>query len=259
MTDNIESMFSLENKVAIVTGASRGIGMEIARCFSAAGARLVICSRKQEAVDAAAHDISMEGTEILPLAINVGDMSQRQRLIRETMDWGGRIDIVVNNAGANPAFGGLESLTEEALDTIINVNLKAALFISQMAFNAWMKDNGGTIINVSSVGGRQYMPGISGYCAVKAALNHLGRCMAGEWGKYGVRVNTLLPGIIKTKFSQVLWESPQFKSSVEKSPMGRFGDVDELVGAALFLASESSGYTTGTELIVDGGALVGGY
>lgn len=253
-----EKMFSLKGKVAVVTGASRGIGLEIARCFSEAGADVVICSRSKDAIDAAAADIAKGGGNLLPLAVNVADQADRERLIDETMNWGARVDILVNNAGANPAFGGLEELSERALDTVINVNLKAALFISQLAFNKSMKAHGGVILNVSSVGGREFIPGIGGYCAVKAALNHLGRCMAAEWGKYGVRVNTLLPGIIKTKFSRTLWESPELEAVMRKNPINRFGAVDDIVGAALLLASGASAYMTGCEVVIDGGTTVAG-
>jgi len=249
---------SLEGKTAIVTGASRGIGLEMARRFSAAGADVVICSRNQKAVDEAAADITADGGKVLPLAINVADERDRVRLVDQAMEWAGRIDILVNNAGANPTFGGLATLTEKALDTVIDVNLKATLFIAQRVFHAWMKDNGGVILNISSIGGKQCMPGISGYCTVKAALNHLGRCMAAEWGKYGVRVNTILPGIIKTKFSKALWENPKLQHEMASYPISRFGEVEDIVGAALLLVSEASAYTTGAEFVIDGGSLIGG-
>lgn len=258
MDYSADRMFSLKGKVAIVTGASRGIGEEIAACFLQAGARVVICSREQAAVDATVQQIQKEQDTVLPLEINVADAADRKRLVAQTMQWGGRIDILVNNAGANPAFGGLEDLTESALDLVINVNLKASMFLSQLVFKAWMKESGGSIVNVSSLGGLQCIPGISGYCAVKAGLNHLTRCMANEWGKYGIRVNAIAPGIIKTKFSRALWESPKFEAMMEKNPISRFGEVDDIAGAALLLASDAASYITGHMMVIDGGMLVTG-
>jgi len=251
-------MFGIEGKVAIITGASRGIGEEIAKVFSKAGARLVICSRKQTAVESVALAIREEGGEVLAVEANVSTDEDRTRLIRTAMEWGGRIDILVNNAGANPKFGGLANLAEAELDKVLGVNLKATLFLSQLAYNNWMNANGGVILNVSSIGGFESHKGINGYNVVKAALNHLTRCLASEWGHDGVRVNALAPGLIKTQFSQALWESPSFMKMIETNPIPRLGEVGDLAGAALFLVSDASAFITGHILVADGGALIGG-
>jgi dehydrogenase/reductase SDR family protein 4 len=256
MSKSIESIFSLKGKVAIITGASRGIGEEIAKVYSDAGARVVICSRKQEAVDQVADAIKKSGGDALAVAANIADENDRENLINKTMNWGGRIDVLVNNAGANPQFGGLANLEEAAFDKTIDVNLKATLFLSQLSYANWMKKNGGSIINVSSIGGLHCSTGINGYNVVKAALNHLTRCMASEWGSKGIRVNALAPGVIKTQFSQALWESPEFNAMIEQNPIPRFGEVEDMTGAALFLASDASSYITGHIMVIDGGTLV---
>ena len=250
------SRFSIEGKVALITGGSRGIGAEIARLFSMAGAKVVICSRKQEAVDQTVEHIRNAGGDITGMAINVSSPEDREKLIQTTLEWAGRLDILVNNAGANPFFCGLADLAEPAFDKVVNVNLKASLFLSQLAYNLWMKENGGVILNVSSIGGFQCSTGINGYNVIKAALNHLTRCMASEWGHAGVRVNTLAPGVIKTQFSRALWENPKFDAIMEQNPVPRYGEVDDLSGAALFLASDAAAYITGHTLVVDGGTLV---
>lgn len=256
MKKDIHLMFSLDKKTAIITGASRGIGEEIAKVFAKAGAQVVVCSRKQEAVDQIAAEIEKDGGKALAIAANIADENDRENLINKAMDWGGSIDILVNNAGANPRFGGLADLTENAFDKTINVNLKATLFLSQLAYKKWMENNSGAIINVSSIGGLHCSTGINGYNVVKAALNHLTRCLASEWGRKGVRVNALAPGVIKTRFSQALWESPEFNAMIKQNPIPRFGEVEDMAGAALFLASEASSYVTGHIMVVDGGTLV---
>ncbi|MFC1876707.1 SDR family NAD(P)-dependent oxidoreductase [Thermodesulfobacteriota bacterium] len=256
MQTAIDKMFSLEGKVAVVTGGTRGIGEEIACIYAKAGAKVVICSRNQEAVDKAVGRIRESSGEVIGVPIDVALPEDRERLIRTTMDWGKRLDILVNNAGANPKFGGLEDLVESEFDRVINVNLKASLFLSQLVYKMWMKDNGGVIINVSSVGGFRSAPGINGYNVVKAALNHMTRCLASEWGHKGIRVNALAPGLIKTDFSKALWTNPVFKKMIELQPVPRIGEVNDLTGAALFLASDSSAFMTGHVMIIDGGHMV---
>jgi NAD(P)-dependent dehydrogenase (short-subunit alcohol dehydrogenase family) len=256
MSKDINSMFSLKKKTAIITGASRGIGEEIAIVFAKAGARVVVCSRKQEAVDQVADAIIKNGGQALAVAANIADENDRENLVNKTMEWGGSIDVLVNNAGANPQFGGLADLTETAFDKTLDVNLKATLFLSQLSYKKWMKKNGGAIINVSSIGGLHCSTGINGYNVVKAALNHLTRCLASEWGRKGVRVNALAPGVIKTQFSQALWESPEFNAMIKQNPIPRFGEVEDMAGAALFLASDASSYVTGHTMVIDGGTLV---
>ncbi len=256
MPKDLNTMFLLQDKVAVVTGASRGIGAEIARLIASAGARVVLCSRKQEAVGKAADTIAKAGGQVLPVAANIANAGDRNRLLHIALEWGGRLDVLINNAGANPYFGGLEDVPEAALDKILDVNFKAPLFLSQMAYKMWMEAHGGVILNVSSVGGLQCTAGINAYNTVKAALNHLTRCLAGEWGAQGVRVNALAPGLIKTDFSKVLWDNPDSDDLIGHLPIPRFGEVEDVAGAALFLVSGASAYITGHTLVIDGGMLL---
>ncbi len=270
MAKSIQSMFSLEGKVALITGASRGIGEEIAKVYALAGAKVAICSRKPEAIQAAAQRIKLDLVETFPagdvsrdlnnnilgLVANVFEPEDRRKLVEATMDWAGRIDILVNNAGANPSFGPLADLTEKAWDKVSEVNLKATLFISQLVYHAWMKNHGGVIINIASVGGYIATPGVSAYNVSKAGLIHLTRSLAREWGPDGVRVNAIAPGLIKTKFSQVLWDGPEGQGVIEKHPIPRFGEVEDIDGAALLLAAPASSFMTGHTLVVDGGQLL---
>jgi len=252
----IDKMFALKGKVAVITGASRGIGEKIAQVFAAAGARVVVCSRKADAVDGAVERIKQSGGDALGVQTNVALPEDRDNLINCALAWGKRLDILVNNAGANPRFGGLAALTESEFDKVIDVNLKASLFLSQLAYNRWMKDHGGVILNVSSIGGYQCSTGINGYNVIKAALNHLTRCLASEWGHQGIRVNALAPGLVKTDFSKALWSNPAFQEMIKSQPLPRIAESEDMAGAALFLASDASAFVTGHVLIVDGGSMV---
>lgn len=177
-------------------------------------------------------------------------------LVRSAMDWAGKIDILVNNAGGNPFFGPMADISESAWDKVFDVNLKASFFLSQLVYHAWMKDHGGVILNVSSAGGFQTMRGINTYNVAKAALIHLTRCLASEWGHNGIRVNALAPGIIKTQFSQALWDSPHSSGVIKSYPIPRIGEVNDITGAALLLVSDASSFITGHALVIDGGLLV---
>jgi dehydrogenase/reductase SDR family protein 4 len=257
MGKDIFSMFSLDGKVALISGASRGIGLEIASTYAKAGARVVVCSRKQKKIDEAATRIEEESNgSILALQANVSMDEERRKLVRKAMKWAGQIDILVNNAGTNPAFGALENLTESAWDKIFEVNLKAPFFLSQLVYHAWMKEHGGVILNVSSTGGLLTLMGINAYNVTKAGMLHLTRCLASEWGRNGIRVNALTPGIIKTRLSEALWKNPAGAKIAGNYPLSRFGEVSEIAGAALFLGSDAASYITGHSLVVDGGQLV---
>ena len=253
MTKSISSMFSLEGKVALVTGASRGMGEEMARVFSQAGARVVLNSRKEEGINEAAEKIKAAGGNVTAVVANVSSANDRKKLIDAAMDWAGRIDILVNNAGTNPAFGPLAEVAESAWDKIFEVNLKGPFFLSQMAYNAWMKDNGGSIINTASMGGYSTAPfSMNVYNTTKAALIHLTKCLSSEWRNDKVRVNALSPGVIRTRLSQILWDSPEGMENRE----GIIGDVDDISGLALLLASDAGSFINGESIVIDGGARV---
>ncbi len=256
MDSDIFSKFSLKGKVALITGASRGIGEGIASAYSKAGAKVVICSRKNRAIEEASRKIMESGGEVLGLAANVSASNDRARLIKDAMDWAGQINILVNNVGGNPHFGPLAELAESAWDKVMDINLKTSFIVSQSVYHAWMKDHGGTIINVSSVGAFETIVGINAYNIAKAALIHLTRCLAREWGPNGIRVNALAPGLVKTKMSQALWDGPLGVELTRSNPIGRIAEIDDIECGALFLASDASSFVTGHTLVIDGGQLV---
>lgn len=256
MSKDVEAIFSLKGKTALVAGASRGIGEEIARIFSAAGAKLVVSSRKPEGIAEAAERIrKATGGEVLAVPASIASAEDRKKMVSEALKWGGRIDILVNNAGTNPAWGPLEDIQESAWDKIFDVNLKGPFILSQLVFHQWMKEHGGAILNTASVGAFSSSPGTNVYNVTKAALAHLTRVMAGEWGKYKIRVNAIAPGLIKTRLSQALWDNPEVEKIVAGWPISRLGTVEDLAGVSLLLVSDAGSFITGQTYIVDGGAL----
>lgn len=248
---------SLENKVALVTGASKGIGEAIAIAYAAKGAKVVINSRKQDELDKVAQKIRSTGGECIGIAANTADSSARKTLVEKTVEKYGGIDIVVNNAAANPAFGPVVQTEEWAFDKIMDVNVKAPFELCKLTYPYLKQRGGGSVINMSSIAGERPDSGLGIYSVSKAALNMLTKVMAKEWGRDNIRVNALCPGLIKTKFSQALWEDENvFKKFMKMVPMGRMGTVDEIAALALFLASDASAYCTGTLFFADGGTTI---
>ena len=253
----MNNLFSLEGKVALITGASKGIGEAIARNYANMGAKVVINSRKQEAVDAVANAINTEGGTAIGVAGQVGNMEDCQKLFDATMSAFGRIDIVVNNAATNPVFGPVENTDVSVFDKIMNVNVKAPFELAKLCLPIMEKNGGGSIINVSSIGGLKAEQMLGIYSVSKAALISLTKVMAAEWGKHNIRANVICPGLIQTKFSQALWSNDRImKHMLSQVPLGRIGQPEEIVGLALFLASDASSYSTGGVFVADGGYLV---
>ena len=253
----MNNSFSLEGKVALITGASKGIGEAIARNYANMGAKVVINSRKQAAVDEVANAINTEGGTAMGVAGQVGNMDDCQRIFDATMSAYGRIDIVVNNAATNPVFGPVENTDGSVFDKIMGVNVKAPFELAKMCMPIMEKNGGGSIINVSSIGGLKAEQMLGIYSVSKAALISLTKVMAAEWGKYNIRANVICPGLIQTKFSQALWTNDMIlKHMMSQVPLGRIGQPEEIVGLALFLASEASSYCTGGVFVADGGYLV---
>lgn len=249
--------FNLENKVALITGASKGIGEAIAVVYAAHGAKVVINSRKQEELDKVAGKIKSAGGDCTALAGNTGEASSLKMLVERTVEKYGGIDIVVNNAASNPAFGPVVQTEEWAYDKIMDVNVKAPFELSKLAYPHLKQRGGGSVINLSSIAGDTPDPGLGIYSVSKAALNMLTKVMAKEWGPDNIRVNAICPGLIKTKFSQALWQDENMlKRFMKMVPMGRMGTVDEIAALALFLASDASGYCTGTLFFADGGTTI---
>ncbi|MFZ9004391.1 MAG: glucose 1-dehydrogenase [Robiginitalea sp.] len=256
---SITSKFDLKGKVAIVTGSSKGIGKSIARGLAENGARVVVSSRKQEAVDAVAGEFMDAGLEATGIQCHVGDHRQRKALIEETLARYGQIDVLVNNAAINPYYGPLEGSEETVFDKIMDVNVKAPWMLSSLVLPHMKKQGGGSIINISSVEGVRPGFGLGLYSATKAALIMLTKNQAKEWGRHGVRANVICPGLVKTKFSQGLWSDENLIQHLKKAlPLGRVAHPDEMAGVVMLLASDAGSYMTGGVYTADGGYLVSG-
>ena len=253
-----ENAFDLTGKVALITGASKGIGESMARFLAAYGANVVISSRKQEDLDALADDINQQGKgTVRGIAAHAGDMAQCQRLVEQTLAWGGRIDMLINNAATNPVFGPSLDCSGEAFDKIMGINLKAPFELSKMVHPIMKANGGGSILNISSIAGITPDPGLGMYSVSKAGLNMLTKVLAKEWGKDGIRVNALCPGLIKTKFSQALWENEKMLHHFTHNlPIPRMGTVEEVASLALYLVSPAASYITGVIYSVDGGTTI---
>ncbi len=242
---------SLRGKVALVTGASRGIGAAIADAYAAAGASVMLSSRKQDALDAAA--ATMTG-EVATFAANAGEPDQAEACVQATVERFGTLDILVNNAGANPYMGPTIDVDLPRYDKTFQVNLRGPLVWTQSAWRASMQQRGGCVINIVSIGGLRHDAFIGVYNVSKAALDHLTRVLAAELAP-GVRVNAIAPGLVKTDFARALWENAE-AAMAKTLPLGRLGEPADITGAALFLASDLASWCTGHTLVVDGGALV---
>ena len=250
----IQPLFQLDNKVAIVTGASKGIGEAMARGLAEFGAKVVISSRKRESVDAVAESFQNDGLEAIAIAANMGNVEEAQTLIDQTVDAYGGIDIIINNAAANPVFGPIQNTEERAFDKILDVNLKGPFELCKKAYPILKQRGGGSIINISSIGGLTPERGIGIYSVSKAGLINLTKVMAQDWGADNIRVNAICPGLIKTKFSEALWgNEPILERFLQHIPLNRVGTSDDVAGLAVYLASDAAAYCTGGVYLIDGG------
>jgi NAD(P)-dependent dehydrogenase (short-subunit alcohol dehydrogenase family) len=247
----------LDGKTALVTGASRGIGMAIAQVFAEAGASVMLSSRKGEAlaeakdaIDAAKGDRS---GEVAWQVANAGDPEQGEACVAATVDRFGSVDILVNNAATNPYYGPLMEIDTGRIDKTLRVNQSGYLEWTQAAWRAGMSEHGGVVLNLASIGGLSVEQGIGWYNVSKAAVIHLTRQLAGELGPK-VRVNAVAPGLVKTFFAKALWE-PAEEQIARRLPLRRLGVPEDIAAAALFLCSDAASWITGHTLVIDGGAL----
>ncbi|MCY3799192.1 MAG: glucose 1-dehydrogenase [Chloroflexi bacterium] len=246
--------FDLTGRVAIVTGASRGIGKAVAEAYARAGAKVVLASRKQEALDDAAIAIRASGGEAIGIAAHNGDKSALKDLVEQTVTRYGKLDILVNNAATNPHFGALLEAADSFWRKTIEVNLMGNVWLSQAAVKAMRANGGGKIINVASIVG--ITPGrYQGiYSVTKAGLISLTKTLAVELGADNIQVNAIAPGLVQTKFAQALWGNPDLLDQVlARTPTGRIGQPADITGMALYLASAASDFTTGAVIVIDGG------
>ena len=256
---SITSKFDLTGKVAIITGSSKGIGLSIARGLAENGAKVVISSRKQDAVDEVAKEFKAAGLEAIGIECHIGDAAQREQLVAKTIAHYGRIDILVNNAAINPFYGPLESAEEEVFDKIMNVNVKAPWMLSNLVQPHMKASGGGSIINISSVEGIHPGFRLGLYSMTKSAVIMLTKNQAKEWGRYGIRSNVVCPGLIKTKFSESLWSDEKLVAGYTNIiPLKRVAEPDEMAGVVMLLASDAGSYMTGGVYTADGGYLISG-
>ncbi|MBC7229072.1 MAG: glucose 1-dehydrogenase [Actinobacteria bacterium] len=246
--------FSLEGKIAIVTGGSRGIGRAIAEGYAEMGAKVVLASRKAEDLEKVKSGIEAAGGEAYVIPTHMGDMEGIRRLVEGTLEKYGTIDILVNNAATNPIFCGTAEVEEPAYDKIMDVNVKGVFFLTQQVGKVMCEKGSGSVINVSSEAAFCPTPFLGVYSMSKAAVNMLTKVFAQEWGPKGVRVNAIAPGLVKTHFSQALWGNEAIlQAALNSIPLGRMAEPEEMVGLAIFLASDASRYMTGQVILIDGG------
>ncbi len=251
------SRFSLEGKVALITGGSRGIGEATAIAFAKAGADVVVASRKLPDLEQVAAQIKSAGRKALPVAAHIGRIEEINNLVKKVLDEFGRVDILVNNAGTSPVMTPAINLEERAWDAVMNLNLKGLFFLSQSIARVMREHGGGRIINVASIDGFIPELNIGAYAISKAGVVMATKVMAKEWAEFNIRVNAIAPGLIHTKLLDSHWNViPEDKEILLKHvPMGRIGEPDEIASAMLFLASDASSYVTGQTYVVDGGYL----
>jgi NAD(P)-dependent dehydrogenase (short-subunit alcohol dehydrogenase family) len=248
--------FSLKDKVALITGASRGIGEATAMGLAKAGADLAIVSRKLPDLEKVGEEVKKLGRKCLSIQTHLGKVEEIDHLVKRVSEEFGKIDILVNNAATNPTMASAIDVDERAWDSIMNLNLKGLFFLSQAVARVMREKGGGKIINVSSVAG--ITPDLLPlYSISKAGVNMVTKVMAQQWAQYNIRVNAIAPGLTKTRFSEALWKNPDIlKLAMFKTPMGRPAEPEEMVGAIIYLASDAASYVTGQIIAIDGGITI---
>ena len=257
MTD--PDLFSLRGQVAVVTGSSKGIGRAIAEALAAAGAKVVISSRKGAACEDVAGAINEGGGAAIALACNVSHKEDLQGLVDRTLEHWGRIDTLVCNAAVNPYYGPLANIPDEAYEETMTANLRSSLWLCNMVIPQMAERGGGAVILVSSISGLKGQGKLGVYALSKAATMQLARSLAVEWGGSNIRVNTIAPGLVRTDMARAIWDDPErLASALESYPLGRIGEPEDIAGAAVFLASRAGNFMTGQTLVIDGGTTVMG-
>ena len=253
---NSLQQFSLTGKVAIVTGSSRGIGRAIAEGLAGAGASVAVNGRNAESTKAAAQAIVDGGGASLAVIADVSKSADVETLVQKAVERFGRLDILVNNAGISPYYKPAETMTEAEWDEVIAVNLKGVFLCCQAAGRVMIPQKSGRIINITSIGGQAALPRLIAYCAAKGAVDQITRVLAVEWAQHRILVNAIAPGYVETDLTKGLSENTTRRDTlIRQVPLGRLAKPEEIVGAAIYLASDAASYVTGQMLCVDGGWL----
>jgi NAD(P)-dependent dehydrogenase (short-subunit alcohol dehydrogenase family) len=249
------SFLSLEGKIALVTGGSRGIGKAVATTLADAGADVALASRKLPDLEKVAEEIRAKGRRALSVPTHTRKVEELKNLTQKVMEEFGRIDILVNNAATNPAMGAIVDTEESVYDQIMETNLKGYFMLSRFVGKIMRDQKSGNIINISSAGGVSPAEGLGPYCISKAGINMLTKALALELGPYNIRVNAIAPRIVKTEFSKALWTNPKLMEREYKfTPLKVVATPEEIAQAALYLASSATNYMTGHVLVLNGGA-----
>lgn len=252
-----KSLFDLSGKVAIVTGSTKGIGLAIAESLARAGAKVVISSRKAGKCEEVAARIRSEGLEAAAIACHIGKREDVDRLVSETKKQFGQIDILVCNAAVNPYYGPMAGLTDDAFTKVVDSNVRSNLWLCNLVIPDMAERKDGSVIIVSSIGGLKGSLNLGIYAISKAADFQLARNLAVEWGPHNIRVNCIAPGLVRTDFARALWENAETLAKAEAAtPLRRIGEPEDIAGAAVYLASPASRWTTGQVLVVDGGVTI---
>ena len=251
-----KELLDLTDRVAIVTGGSRGIGEAIALALSEFGAKVVLASRKIEGLNAVKEEIEAQGGQAHCFPAHMGDLESLQAVVDGTLDVYGTVDILVNNAATNPIFGPVTEAETAAWDKIMDVNLKGIFYLTKAVGKVMIEKRKGAIVNISTEAAVRPAPFLGVYSISKAGVDMVTKVFAQEWGSFGIRVNGVAPGLVQTKFSQALWANEEIlKQALARVPLGRMAQPSEIAGLAVFLASDAASFVTGQTVLVDGGSM----
>lgn len=252
-----QELFDLSGKVAVVTGATRGIGRAIAEAMAHFGAKVVISSRTPEACQEVVSKISTAGGQAMAVPCNMSHRDELQGLVDQTISAWKQIDILVCNAAVNPHFGPMATVSSEAYDKIMNTNVKNVLWLANMVIPQMADRQDGSVIIISSIGGLKGHDELGIYALSKASEMQLARNLSVEWGRSNIRVNCIAPGLVRTDFAKALWSDPvRLRTALASYPLGRIGEPEDIAGTAVMLASRAGAFITGQTLVVDGGVTV---